>query len=253
MKENNDNKGIQNIDIELFRIWEKAGNHISNQQQLNKEKMESMINKTSTEFTSGIKRLLVADAIFKVILLFGLITISALNLANLFVLMTTLICTLIVVFVIRQERYLVEGINEIKEFRGSIRRYIEMELGYYKGNIFRFPLVLSISVFLFFVLGSLIYHGIKYETIRPIRDLQDAFVIFGFLALGFILAFSVHFPYFRNRIRHLEDLLTDIDDTERVNDHIEKQNARRRKNRIVTALLVIFGLMVLIALILILT
>lgn len=250
MKENSNNTDTNNTDNELFQMWEKAGSQLSDQQQLHKEKMESMITKTSTEFTSGIKRLLVADAIFKVILLFGFIILSAFNLANLFVLITNLVCTIIVVLVIKQERYLVEGINEIKEYQGSIRRFIEMEIIYYRGNIFRFPMVLAISVFLFYILGSLIYHSMKYGLIRPVEDLEDAIVLLAFLVCSFILAFSVYFPFFRNRLHHLQDLLTDIDNAELASEHIEKLNARRRKNIILSSVLIVLGLLMLIFLIL---
>ena len=252
MKGNKEYNDIHNNDSDLFQMWEKAGNHLNNQQQLSKEKMESMINKNSKEFTSRIKQLLLADAIFKVILLFGLIIISAFNLANFFVLFTTLICAIIVVFVIKQERYLVEEINEIKEYQGNIRRSIEMELRHYKGNVVRFPLILSVSAFLFYILGSLIYHGIKYEVIRPVEDLQDAIVFIVFLACSFILTFVAYFPFFNNRINQLEDLLTDIDNAELLGEHIKKQNARRRNAKILNSVIVLLGLLMLIFLIMVL-
>ena len=111
-------------------------------------------------------------------------------------------------------------------------------------------MVLAISVFLFYILGSLIYHSMKYGLIRPVEDLEDAIVLLAFLVCSFILAFSVYFPFFRNRIHHLQDLLTDIDNAELASEHIEKLNARRRKNIILSSVLIVLGLLMLIFLIL---
>lgn len=237
-----------NKETDILRIWEKVGDTLK-KQQLNKGKMETLLSKSSTEYSTGIKRLLKADAIFKVILIFGFIVIAALNLANLFVLATNLVCIIIGTMIIKQERKLIEGLDEIQEFTGNIKNHIEKEIRYFQSNIFRYPFVLSISVFLFYVLGSMVYHEIKYDTIRPIEDLQDMIVLTSFLLFSFIFSFAVYYPYFTSRINYLNKLLNDIDQEELIVDHIEKQKSKRRKSIIITSVFILLGVFILILLI----
>jgi hypothetical protein len=243
------NNNSKNKESDIFRTWEKAGNTLKNQQQINKKTMETMINNTSAEFTSSIKKLIKIDAIFKIILTLGYIIISAFNLDNLMVMLITLVCIIIVMITIKQERFLIEGIKELQEYSGGIRHIIERDIQFYKRNIFRFPLVLSVSVFLFYILGSLVYHAFKYDIIRPVKDLQDAIVLLSFLVLTVIISFVGYYPFFRKRINHLQHILKDIDNAELVSEHLDNQKARKRKEIIITSILVILGILVLISLI----
>ena len=170
------NKNLKNKEPDILKIWENAGDALKNQQQLNKGKMETLLRKMSTDYSAGIKRLLKADAVFKVILIFGFIVIAALNLTNIFVLITNLICIIIGTISIKQDRKLIEALDEFQDVQINIRNHIEKEIRFYQANIFRLPFALSISVFLFYVLGSLSYHGIQYDTIQPVEDLQDGIV-----------------------------------------------------------------------------
>ena len=241
-------KNNLNKETDILRIWEKAGDTLK-KQQLNKGKMETLLSKSSTEYSTGIKRLLKADAIFKVILIFGFILIAALNLANLFVLATNLVCILIGTMIIRQERKLIEGLDEFQEFTGNIKNHIEKEMRYFQSNIFRYAFVLSTSVFLFYVLGSMVYHEIKYDTIRPIEDLQDLIVLASFLLFSFIFSFAVYYPYFTSRINYLNKLLNDIDQEELIVDHIENQKSKRKKSIIIASVFILLGVLLLILLI----
>jgi hypothetical protein len=243
------NNNYKNKESDILKVWEKAGETFK-KQQLNKGKMETLLSKTSTEHSTGIKRLFKADAVFKVILIFGFIIVAALNLANIFVLITNLICMIIATLTIRQERILLEGLDELQDMRGNIRDQLELEIKYYQSNIFRHPFVLSISVFLFYILGSLIYHGIKYETIKPIEDVQDAIVLMVFLLFSTVFSFAVYYPFFISRINFLKQLLNDIDQEERVISHIDQQKARKRRSAIITSILIVFGVAVLILFIL---
>lgn len=243
------NSNSKNTEQEIFDLWEKAGNALNNQQQLNKENMETLLNKTSSEFSTGQKKLLKADALFKVALIFGFLIISAFNLANLFVIATSLICIIIGTLVIKQERLMIEGLNELDDFHGNIRDQLEKDIQFYRSNIFRYPLVLATSIFLFYILGSLIYHGIQYEVIRPVEDLEDGIVLLSFLMISFIFAFSVYYPFFRMRINYLNSLLKDIDQEDKIFRHIDSEDARKKKAILLTSILIIAGIVILIVLI----
>jgi len=243
------NNNSKNTEQEIFNLWEKAGNALNNQQQLNKENMETLLNKTSGEFSTNQKKLLKADAIFKVALIFGFIFVSAFNLANLFVLATSLICIVIGTIGIKQERLLIDGLNELYEFKGNISDQLEKDIHFYRSNILRYPLVLALSVFLFYILGSLVYHGIQYEVIKPIEDLEDAIVLISLLMISFIFAFVAYYPFFRTRINYLNSLLKDIDYDDKISNHIDSEKARKIKMTIVTSILIIAGIVILIVLI----
>jgi len=243
------NNNSKNTEQDLFNLWDKAGSALNNQQQLNKEKMETLLNKTSSEFSSGMKRLLKADAIFKVALIFGFIFVSAFNLSNLFVLATSLICIIIGTISIKQERLLIDGLNELNEFKGNLRGQLEKDIHFYRSNILRYPMVLSLSVFLFYILGSLVYHGIQYEVIRPIEDLEDGIVLISLLMISFIFAFAAYYPFFRSRINYLNSLMKDIDHDEKISNHLDSEKTRKKKMTIMTSILIIAGIIILISLI----
>jgi hypothetical protein len=234
---------------DIHKIWEKAGKNLSETQQLNKEKMENLINKTSTEFSSGMKRLLKADAVFKAALMFGFILIAALNLANLFVLASVLVCIIIGAISLKQERLLIEGLDEIQEYKGNIRDCLAKSIKYYNANVFRYPVVLSMSVFLFYILGGLLYHWIQYKTIRPVEDLEDGIVLFAFLLFSVILSFVIYYPYFRSRVNYLKTLVEDIDSSDLIQDHVARQKIRKRWTVIITSILILTGIIALAALI----
>ena len=243
------NNNSKNTEKEIFNLWEKAGDSLNNQQQLNKENMETLLNTTSSEFSRSQKKLLKADAIFKVVLIFGFIVISAFNLANLFVLAASLICIIIGTIAIKQERLLLDGLHELNDFNGNIRDQLEKDIQFYRSNILKYPLVLATSVFLFYILGSLTYHGIKYEVIRPIEDLEDGIVLLSLLMISFIFAFVVYYPFFRTRIKYLNSLLKDIDQDDKISRHIDSEKARKKRTTILTSILIIAGIVILIALI----
>ena len=243
------NNNSKNKEQEIFNIWEKAGSALNNQQQLNKEKMETLLNKTSSEFSTNQKKLLKADAIFKVALIFGFIFIAAFNLANLFVMFTALICIIIGTIGIKQERLMIDGLNDLQEFRGSVRNQLERDIQFYRNNILRYPLSLSLSVFLFYILGSLVYHDIKYDVIRPVEDLEDGIVLISLLLISFIFSFVAYYPFFRSRIKYLNSLLKDIVKEEKISSHIDTEEARKKKISTITTILIIAGIIVLMLLI----
>lgn len=211
--------------------------------------METLLNQTSSEFSTSQKKLLKADAIFKVALIFGFIFIAAFNLANLFVMAIALICIIIGAIGIKQERLMIDGINDLQEFRGTIRNQLERDIQFYRNNIIRYPLSLSLSVFLFYILGSLVYHGIKYEVIRPIEDLEDGIVLISLLMISFIFAFAAYYPFFRSRIKYLNSLLKDIEKEEKISSNIDTEEARKKKMTTIATILIIVGIIVLISLI----
>ena len=144
---------------------------------------------------------------------------------------------------------MIDGLHELNDFNGNIRDQLEKDIQFYRSNIFRYPLVLATSVFLFYILGSLTYHGIKYEVIRPIEDLEDGIVLLSLLMISFIFAFVVYYPFFRTRINYLNSLLKDIDQDDKISRHIDSEKTRKKRMAILTSILIIAGILILIALI----
>ena len=97
--------------------------------------METLLSKNSNEFSANQKKFLKADAIFKAVLIFGFIIIAALNLANLFVMATALICIIIGTYGIKQERIMIDGLNDLEEFKGNIHNQLEKDIQFYRNNI----------------------------------------------------------------------------------------------------------------------
>jgi len=240
---NNDKK-----DKELLHIWGEAGNTIQQQQQLNKVKMETLLNNTSHDLLSGIRKLLKADALFKALLILGFLTISLLNLSNLFVMATTLICLGIITWSISSERKLIEKIEDLKQTNTDINNSLKSQLKFYKVNIYRYPFMLALSAAMFYIIGSLFYHQIKYETISPVKDITDGVVLLSFLLLGIVISFIANFPIFKARISLIQHLLKDIEEPELIESHLKENEQKKQRLLLITAILIVIGIIVFVTL-----
>lgn len=235
-------------DKDLFHKWQQETENHS--QQLNSTEMEKLLKKASSDFSDSIKRTIKIDMIFKSCLMAGFLIVLVLYNGNSFVLITSILFITFGVLGLLAENVFIKGINKSRNLDRNVSDLIRDELKFYRSNMIRYPVVLSISIALFYVLGNMVYHAIKYGFIRPFRDVTDVLVFTGLMVLGVVISIGANFPFFRSKINNLESLMNDLGDEENF-------KAREReivlKKHITLALYILIGLVGIIALIFIIT
>jgi len=190
------------------------------------------------------------DMIFKSCMIAGFLIVLILFIDNSFVLITSILFTALGTIGLFTEKDFLKRIRKIQAMEQNVSDLIREELKFYRSNLVRYPSVLSLSIAMFYVLGSMIYHAIKYGFIRPFRDINDVLVLAGLLILGMIISISANFPFFRSKINNLEALADDLENEEKFRNR--EREIRLQKQFTLTIFLII-GLVGIIALIYIIT
>jgi hypothetical protein len=241
-------KKDKNIDKDLFLKWEQeSANH---SQHLNNTEMEKLLKKASADFSDSVKKTLKIDMIFKSCLILGFMIVLVLFVHNQFVLITSLLFLILGGIALLAENNFLKGIRETQVMERNISQKIRVELKFYRSNMIRYPVVLSLSIAMFYILGSMVYHAVHYGFIKPFRDITDVLVLGGFLILGVIISFGANYPYFRSKINNLETLADDLKNEA----HYEiKEQEIRLKKQLTLAIFILIGLVGILCLIFIVT
>jgi hypothetical protein len=236
------------IDKDLFQKWQQES--ADNLQQLNVTEMEKLLKRASSDFSDSVKKTLKMDMIFKSCMIAGFLIVLILFIDNSFVLITSILFTALGTIGLFTEKDFLKRIRKIQAMEQNVSDLIREELKFYRSNLVRYPSVLSLSIAMFYVLGSMVYHAIKYGFIRPFRDINDVLVLAGLLILGMIISISANFPFFRSKINNLEALADDLENEEKFRNR--EREIRLQKQFTLTIFLII-GLVGIIALIYIIT
>lgn len=202
-------KKNKDIDQDLFRKWQQESS--KHTQQLNLTEMEKLLKKASSDFSDSIKKTLKIDMIFKLCLITGFLIVMILFLQNSLVLITSLLFLLIGIMALVAENNFLNGIRKTQALERNLSDLIREELKFYRSNLLKYPIVLSLSIAMFYVLGSMFYHILHYGFIRPFRDVTDVLVISGLMILGMVISFGANFPFFLAKINNLEALTGDLE------------------------------------------
>jgi hypothetical protein len=230
------------IDKDLFQKWQQES--ADNLQQLNVTEMEKLLKRASSDFSDSVKKTLKMDMIFKSCMIAGFLIVLILFIDNSFVLITSILFTALGTIGLFTEKDFLKRIRKIQAMEQNVSDLIREELKFYRSNLVRYPSVLSLSIAMFYVLGSMVYHAIKYGFI------SDVLVLAGLLILGMIISISANFPFFRSKINNLEALADDLENEEKFRNR--EREIRLQKQFTLTIFLII-GLVGIIALIYIIT
>ena len=238
------NEENNHIDENLFHQWQQESEN--NSQQLNLTEMEKLLKKASSDFSGSIKKTLKLDMIFKLCLMAGFLFILFLYMDNSFVLFTSTLFILTGLICLAAENLFLKGIGQVQSMERGIEDLIRDELKFYRSNLIRYPVVLSVSIAMFYALGSMIYHAVKYGYVNPFRDVTDVIVLTSLMLLGIIISMAANFPFFRSKINNLESLLKDLRNED---DFRIREKEIKLKKQITLALFILIGAAGLIALI----
>ena len=242
------NKENHEFDQALFRKWQMESEH--NSQQLKTEQMENLLKNVSGDFSVSLKRTIRMDMVLKAVLMAGFIIITILNPDSLLVISTSVLFILAGIFGLLTGRRLVKKMKSIQLMDLDISQTVRRELKFYRSILIRYPIMMSISVAMFYVLGSMIYHFVTYGSIQPFRDGTDVVVLIGLMMIGILFSLGVNFPFFRAKINNLEMLVNDLANED---DFRRKEQEIRVGKKMKQTILLMIALLGIIALILILT
>lgn len=236
------------IDKELFRKWQQeSGQH---SQQLNIQQMKTLLKNASNDLSVSLKRTIRGDMFFKSILMAGFLIIGVLYAGNLLVVASSLIFLLLGTVGVLTEKNLINKLKDIHTMEMDLAQIVGKELKFYRSNLLKYPVLLSISLAMFYVLGSMIYYALTYGYIKPFDDAVDVVVILGLMLIGVLGSLAVNFPFFRAKINNLEMLLNDMDNEENFRRRAEDLRTRKKLIQFMLLILAATGI---IALILIIT
>jgi len=181
MKENN-NEHIK----ELIKLWKASDNDISSKYNLKPEEMETYIMKESTDFLKKLRINTILDMIMKGIMCVGLAGIWIIYPSNYLVAGTTVFLVIISLTLSISLLNILRKIQNVEGFNGSTRDITKQNVELYSKQSFIYPFSWAVSMAMFYILGSFLYHHFVYGEISPFDDLQDFIVLSLFLvALGF--------------------------------------------------------------------
>ncbi len=130
----------------------------------------------------------------------------------------------------------------------NTRDKLSSMLSYLKTKFTSTLLAISFTYLFVFLSGSLIYFYLTYGYVRTL-DTVDVFVFIGFIMLGIVFNFLVNKGQIKYHVRHLENCLSELNDQALplAQKMIEAQKKQDRTNKLILGTLLIFGFMLLIA------
>ncbi|WP_372653102.1 hypothetical protein [Draconibacterium sp.] len=136
---------------------------------------------------------------------------------------------------------------EAADYGQTTRDKLASMLTYLKTKFFTTLLSVSGTYLFGFIAGSLVYFYKTYGYVRPL-DGVDFVVFLTFILIGIVLNFVVNQGQVKYHIKHLETCLKDLNDKnlELVTENIELQRKSDRSNKILLALVLILGILLLI-------
>ncbi|HKI88876.1 MAG TPA: hypothetical protein VKA38_07620, partial [Draconibacterium sp.] len=145
-------------------------------------------------------------------------------------------------------RNMLRRFTEAADNGQSSRDKLASMLMYLKTKFLSTLLSVSITYLFVFIAGSLAYFYVAYGYVRTL-DGVDFIVFLGFITIGILFNFIVNQVQIKYHIKHLEVCLSDLNDKnlELVSENIELQRKQDRSNKLLLALVVIIGFILLIA------
>ena len=140
---------------------------------------------------------------------------------------------------------MLRDLHAVNNVSGNVKNIIEKQLGFYNAHVYKYPLAVSFSVAMFYVLGSMIYHSVVYGSIHPIRDMTDAVVLTSLMLAGTVISVVANYPYFKGRIVQLGSLLKDMENPDIYSLKIRQLKIKKQRDIILYTVLAIAGILLL--------
>ncbi|WP_319229634.1 hypothetical protein [Draconibacterium orientale] len=233
-------------DKKLKDMWNKAET-LMEASDYKSSSIEQFISGRSNDTTQKIRNMIIFDLVLKTLALFVLTIDFVLYFGTTNVMSVTAAGAAMLIPLIFMQYKLLNRFSEAADNGQTTRNKLTSMLTYLKTKFFTTLLSVSGTYLFVFIAGSLLYFYAAYGYVRPL-DGVDFVVFLTFIILGIVLNFVVNHGQVKYHIKHLEICLKDLNDQnlELVSENIELQRKRDRANKLLLALVLVLGILLLI-------
>ena len=233
-------------DKKLKDMWNKAET-LMEASAYESSSIEQFISGRSNDTTQKIRNMIIFDLVLKALALCALAIDFVLYFGTTNVMSVTVAGVAILIPLIFMQYKLLNRFSEAADNGQTTRNKLASMLTYLKTKFFTTLLSVSETYLFVFIAGSLLYFYAAYGYVRPL-DGVDFVVFLTFIILGIVLNFVVNHGQVKYHIKHLEICLKDLNDQnlELVSENIELQRKRDRANKLLLALVLVLGILLLI-------
>lgn len=233
-------------DKKLKDMWNKAET-LMEASAYASSSIEQFISGRSNDTTKKIRNMIIFDLVVKALALCALAIDFVLYFGTANIMAVTVAGVAILIPLIFMQYKLLNRFSEAADNGQTTRNKLASMLTYLKTKFFTTLLSLSGTYLFVFIAGSLLYFYAAYDYVRPL-DGVDFVVFLGFIVIGIVFNFFVNRGQVKYHIKHLETCLKDLNDKnlKLVSENIELQRKRDRSNKILLALVLVLGILLLV-------
>lgn len=233
-------------DKKLKDMWNKAET-LMEASAYESSSIEQFISGRSNDTTQKIRTMIIFDMVLKALALCVLAIDFVLYFGTTNVMSVTAAGVAILIPLIFMQYKLLNRFSEAADNGQTTRNKLASMLTYLKTKFFTTLLSVSGTYLFVFIAGSLLYFYAAYGYVRPL-DGVDFVVFLTFIILGIVLNFVVNHGQVKYHIKHLEICLNDLNDQnlKLVSENIELQRKRDRANKLLLALVLALGILLLV-------
>ncbi|WP_163326016.1 hypothetical protein [Draconibacterium mangrovi] len=233
-------------DKKLKDMWNKAETLLG-ASDYESSSIEQFISGRTNDTTKKIKTMIIFDLVLKALAVCALAVDFVLYFGTANIMAVTVAGVAILIPLIFMQNKLLNRFSEAADYGQTTRNKLASMLIYLKTKFFTTLLSVASTYLFGFIAGSLVYFYIVYGQVRPLDGI-DIVVFITFILIGIGLNFVVNQGQVKYQIKHLETCLNDLNDKnlELVSENIELQRKRDRSNKILLALVLVLGILLLI-------
>ena len=234
---------MENNGFERFsEAWKKGTSAGDSQKMYSENEIKNIKMKTSKDFSKSLNNSIVFDYVLKGLLMLGMILLAWFYRTN--PLMLIAICSLIGIsaLFINKEINIQKSLSKIDDYSKEVSEVIKMKLAFYQQSITPLKLMIAFTNALFVWMGSMFYFYSKYGYYK-MEDFGDLFVTILMVTLAFGISYFALTWQIKTNVVELEESLHGLDDEQAEVLHLQLQ--RKRKQKIVMAVIAAIGILLL--------
>ena len=235
-------------DKNLKDMWNKVGS-LMGDSEYNSDTIGRFIEGRSTSISDKIRKMIQLDVALKilfatVLLIDGILYFNIQLTVSLVCLAGVIIAIPLVLIQLR----VLKQFNQITDYGQSTKEKLARTLTFLRNRFFSSILSISATGIFLYISGLLMYFFLTYGELRRLGSM-DIFVFSTFLIIGVVMNFTINYGQIKYHIKHIEACLSDLNDgiLAVVASNIESQQKQDRTTKLLLYFVIIFGIIVLIA------
>jgi len=234
---------MENNGFDRFsEAWIKRTSTGDSQKIYSENDIKNIKMKTSKSFSKSVKTSIVFDLVFKGLLIVGMILLAWFYRTNPVVLIAIVLLIGLSALFIKKENGIQKSLHKIDDYSKEVSEVIKMKLAFYKQSFTPLKLMMAYTNALFVWVGSMFYFYLKYGYYK-MEDFGDLFVTTLMVMLAFSISYFALTWQIKNGVMELEESLNDLNEEQA--DLLHMQLHRKRKQKIVMAVMAAIGIFLL--------